>query len=43
MGLDKSLSGQNHKLDCGPVQGQMLNHGLDRGKPKRHRFGDFIH
>ena len=31
MGLDRSLSGQNPKLDRGPVQGQMLNHGLDQG------------
>ena len=30
-GLDKSISGLNPKLDCGLVQGQMLNHGLDQG------------
>ena len=30
-GLDKFISGLNPKLDCGPVQGQMPNHGLDQG------------
>jgi hypothetical protein len=30
-GSDKSISGLNPKLDCGPVQGQMPNHGLDQG------------
>jgi hypothetical protein len=30
-GSDKSIFGLNPKLDCGPVRGQMLNHGLDQG------------
>jgi hypothetical protein len=34
-GPDKSISSLNPKLNCGPVRGQTLNHGLDQGQVQK--------